>query len=190
VERYYIKQLKKCHLKMPDSYSINLHSLAKNAPPDYTYEDSRGFVYIFNICRNTIMTCNGKDESLALQYFCMFSIYSFNSIEGQCTSELGKFVQKVDYIDKKQRNKGFKVTYSGGDFCHEEGIDRKSNFIFNCDPSIDFEVRSVDELKCIYTFNIYSNKVCDFFPPGHTPAIVAKVENKYRNSKSLVAFVY
>jgi hypothetical protein len=37
VERYYIKKLKKCDLKMPDGATINLHKLAKNAPPDYMY---------------------------------------------------------------------------------------------------------------------------------------------------------
>ena len=51
---------------MPDNYTIDLHPLAKSAPPDYTFEDSKGYTYFFNVCRNTIMTCNGRDEGVAL----------------------------------------------------------------------------------------------------------------------------
>ena len=49
----------------------------------------------------------------------------------------------ADYLDKDNREKGFHVTYSGGDYCSELMIDRKTNFVFNCDKNIDFEVRNV-----------------------------------------------
>lgn len=39
VEKYYIKSLRRCDLKFGDGYFISLHSLAKNAPPDYTFVD-------------------------------------------------------------------------------------------------------------------------------------------------------
>lgn len=68
VERYYIKQLKKCDMTLPDGYSVDMKSLAKNSPPDYTYTDNKGFKYFFNVCRNTIMTCAGRDDGIAIQY--------------------------------------------------------------------------------------------------------------------------
>jgi hypothetical protein len=66
VEKYYIKNLKKCEMKMPDGYRVNMKSLAKNAPPDYTYVDLKGNKYYFNVCRNTIMTCKGRDDGIAV----------------------------------------------------------------------------------------------------------------------------
>ncbi len=66
IEKYYIKQLKKCDLRLPDGYTTSLHSLAKNAPPDYMFTDKRGYTYFFNVCRNAIMTCNGRDDTIAI----------------------------------------------------------------------------------------------------------------------------
>ena len=66
VERYYIKQLKKCDIKMPDGYTVDMKSLARNAPPDYTFVDPVGHKYFFNVCRNTLMTCNGRDDGIAI----------------------------------------------------------------------------------------------------------------------------
>ena len=68
VEQYYIKQIKKCNLKMPDGYLADMKSLAKDAPPDYSWMDAQGFKYYFNVCRNTIITCNGRDDAIAVQY--------------------------------------------------------------------------------------------------------------------------
>lgn len=42
--------------------------MAKNAPPDYMFTDDRGYTYFFNVCRNAIMTCNGRDDAVAMQY--------------------------------------------------------------------------------------------------------------------------
>ncbi len=39
VEKYYIKQIKKCELKMPDGALADLKSLAKDFPPDYSFMD-------------------------------------------------------------------------------------------------------------------------------------------------------
>ena len=66
VEKYYIKNLKRCNLFLPDGYHADIKSLAKNSPPDYTIVDDNGYKYFFNICRNTIMTCNGRDDGIAL----------------------------------------------------------------------------------------------------------------------------
>lgn len=66
VEKYYIKQIKKCDLKLPDGNSIDIKGLAKNSPPDYSYIDSNGNKYFFNICRNTIITCKGWDDGVAV----------------------------------------------------------------------------------------------------------------------------
>ena len=43
VEKYYIKQIKTCNLKLPDGWSADLRSLAKDAPPDYSWMDAQGF---------------------------------------------------------------------------------------------------------------------------------------------------
>ena len=51
---------------MPGGYSADLKSLAKNAPPDYSIMDEKGNKYYFNVCRNTIMTCNGYDDAIAI----------------------------------------------------------------------------------------------------------------------------
>ncbi len=40
VEKYYIKQIKKCEMKMPDGFTADMKSLARNAPPDYSYMDA------------------------------------------------------------------------------------------------------------------------------------------------------
>ena len=67
-EKYIIKQIKKCDLKLPDGKTIDIRGLAREGPPDYTVVGSNGFKYFFNICRNTIMTCNGFDDAVAVQY--------------------------------------------------------------------------------------------------------------------------
>ena len=67
VEKYYIKNLKRCDLKFGDGYFISLHELARNAPPDYFYTDPvTGYQYFFNVCRNTLMTCSGRDDQIAM----------------------------------------------------------------------------------------------------------------------------
>ena len=66
VEKYYIKQLKKCNINLPQGYSADIKGLAKNAPPDYSIIDEQGNKYYFNVCRNTIITCNGYDDAIAL----------------------------------------------------------------------------------------------------------------------------
>lgn len=67
-EKYYIKQITKCDVKLPDGMRANIKGLANNAPPDYSYTDNRGYKYYFNICRNTLQTCNGRDDGIAVQY--------------------------------------------------------------------------------------------------------------------------
>lgn len=67
-------------MRFNDGQTIDLKALAKNAPPDYSLIDESGNRYYFNVCRNTIMTCNGRDDNVALQ---------FNS-EGRCIANLGK----------------------------------------------------------------------------------------------------
>lgn len=74
---------------MPDGYTMNLKSLAKNSPPDYMFTDNNGYTYFFNVCRNTIMTCNGRDDAIAIQY----------NKEGKCVSILSKIAMSTDYID-------------------------------------------------------------------------------------------
>ena len=66
VEKYVIKQIKKCDLKLPDGKKIDIRDLAKDAPPDYSVVGPNGFKYFFNVCRNTIMTCNGYDDAVAV----------------------------------------------------------------------------------------------------------------------------
>ena len=66
VEKYYIKEIRKCDLKLPDGNKFDLKSLAKSSPPDYSFTDNKGFKYYFNVCRNTIMTCNGRDDGIAI----------------------------------------------------------------------------------------------------------------------------
>jgi hypothetical protein len=66
VEKYYIKELTKCDMKLPDGSVVDIKGLAKNAPPDYSYTDAQGFKYFFNVCRNTIMTCAGRDDGIAI----------------------------------------------------------------------------------------------------------------------------
>ncbi len=51
---------------MPDGYKADVKGLAKSSPPDYSYTDSKGFRYFFNVCRNTLMTCNGRDDGIAI----------------------------------------------------------------------------------------------------------------------------
>lgn len=51
---------------MPDGYTADMKALAKNAPPDYSFMDAQGFKYYFNVCRNTIMTCGGRDDAIAV----------------------------------------------------------------------------------------------------------------------------
>jgi hypothetical protein len=68
VEKYYIKNIKSCDLKLPDGYKADIKALAKNSPPDYSFTDDQGFKYYFNVCRNTIMTCGGRDDGVAIQY--------------------------------------------------------------------------------------------------------------------------
>ena len=52
---------------MPDGYTISLQNLAKNSPPDYEYRDhERGYIFFFNVCRNTLLTCNGRDDAIAI----------------------------------------------------------------------------------------------------------------------------
>lgn len=80
VEKYYIKQIKKCHLKFYDGFKADLKSLVKDSPPDYSIIDEEGNRYYFNVCRNTIMTCNGRDDNIAVK---------FNK-EGRCVAALGK----------------------------------------------------------------------------------------------------
>jgi hypothetical protein len=60
--------LKKCHINLPNGLTVDLKSLAKDTPPDYSIMDNEGNKYYFNVCRNTIMTCNGYDDAIALQY--------------------------------------------------------------------------------------------------------------------------
>eukprot|EP00347_Sterkiella_histriomuscorum_P003155 403365383 len=159
VEKYYIKQIKKCNLKMPDGYTADMKSLAKDAPPDYSWMDAQGFKYYFNVCRNTIMTCGGRDDGIAIQY----------APNGKCTALLGKIPMYSDYLDQQDRHKGFSVTYGGGDFCDDNWMERKVKFDFHCDPQIDFEVRYMDKSKpCEYTFTINTKQACDFIAPsGH-----------------------
>lgn len=58
-----------------------------------------------------------------------------------------------EYLDAKDRHKGFSVTYGAGDFCEEGWQERKVKFDFHCDPDIDFETRWLDKSKpCEYTF--------------------------------------
>jgi hypothetical protein len=58
VDKYYIKLLRKCDLTLPDGKVIDIRTLSKNAPPDYTFIDNNAqFKYFFNVCRNTHMTC-------------------------------------------------------------------------------------------------------------------------------------
>ena len=69
VERYYIKHLNRCDLKFGDGYFVQLHDLSKNIPPDYSYYDPvSGFQYFFNVCRNALMTCEGKDDGIVVQF--------------------------------------------------------------------------------------------------------------------------
>lgn len=83
---------------------------------------------------------------------------NFTHIDGQCTALLGKIPSKSYYIDSHNKKKGFVIEYIGGDLCSDQMIDRKVKFQFNCDKSIDFEVRSFDEAQsCVYTFQIYTN---------------------------------
>lgn len=67
-EKYVIQQIKKCDLKLPDGKVIDIRDLARDAPPDYSVVGPKGFKYFFNVCRNTIMTCNGYDDAVAVQY--------------------------------------------------------------------------------------------------------------------------
>jgi hypothetical protein len=53
-------------MTLPDGYKVDMKGLAKNAPPDYTFVDAKGFKYYFNVCRNTIMTCSGRDDGIAV----------------------------------------------------------------------------------------------------------------------------
>ena len=68
VEKYYVKELTKCDMQLPDGRIIDIKGLAKNAPPDYSFTDDKGFKYFFNVCRNTIMTCAGRDDGIAIQF--------------------------------------------------------------------------------------------------------------------------
>lgn len=68
VDKYYIKQLKKCDMTLPDGKVIEIKGLAKDSPPDYIFTDDNGFKYFFNVCRNTHMTCKGWDDAIAVQY--------------------------------------------------------------------------------------------------------------------------
>ena len=68
VDKYYIKKITSCDLKLQDGTKIDVKSLAKNSPPDYSYTDSKGYKYFFNVCRNTMMTCKGWDDNVAVMY--------------------------------------------------------------------------------------------------------------------------
>jgi hypothetical protein len=67
-EKYIIKQIKKCDVTLPDGQTIDIKGLARDAAPDYSVIGSNGFKYFFNVCRNTIMTCNGYDDAVAVQF--------------------------------------------------------------------------------------------------------------------------
>ena len=76
---------------------------------------------------------------------------------------LGKVPLYADYLDKNDKQKGFSMVYGGGDLCESEWMQRKTQFDFYCDPSIDFEVRTLEVKDCHYTFKIYTSKACESF---------------------------
>lgn len=58
--------LRKCDLTLPKGHKVNLHPLAKNAPPDYKVFGKDGHRFYLNVCRNTIQQCNGREDGMAL----------------------------------------------------------------------------------------------------------------------------
>ncbi|TNV76523.1 hypothetical protein FGO68_gene15890 [Halteria grandinella] len=150
VDKYYIKQLKKCDLTLPDEKVIDIKALAKNAPPDYTFIDEKGFKYFFNVCRNTHMTCQGWDDGIAVQY----------GQDGKCVGVLGRAPSSVSYLESEDKAKGFQVKYIQGDFCGDFMKYREAHFDFYCDQSVDIEVRSLIEEQCTYNFKIYTKHAC------------------------------
>jgi len=66
-ERYNIRRLKRCNLKMPSGQAVSLAHLARDSPPDYSFKKGE-FTYFFNVCRNTIKTCKGHDDNIAIQF--------------------------------------------------------------------------------------------------------------------------
>ena len=89
----------------------------------------------------------------------------------------------TDYIDKHNKTKGFSIVYGGGDFCESSWSERKVQFDMICDPAIDFEVRTMLEEKCYYTFKIYTNQACGnaIIPPQsyHRLGFIGRVISFY-----------
>jgi hypothetical protein len=56
-------------------------------------------------------------------------------------------------LNEQNPSEGFTVTYSGGDYCDNEGVERKASFNFHCDKNIEFDVKKVEEISsCHYAF--------------------------------------
>lgn len=101
------------------------------------------------------MTCQGRDEGIAIQY----------GKDGQCLSILAKSALEAKYIDDDHKEKGFSLIYGQGDFCEAFWKEREVRFDYHCDWDIDFEVRQMVENQCTYHFSIYTKQACHLLAP-------------------------
>ena len=90
-----------CKFTFSDDSVIDLSSLQKSKPPDYTFYDKDVF-YAINLCAPTIKICNGIEGSFA-------SVWNVSTYS--CIQSIGESNPIVSYIDSQNKFKGISLNY-------------------------------------------------------------------------------
>lgn len=177
-----------CSFTLPGGEIVDLSSLRNTSPPDYEVYAGDGYIYRANICGPVSSACEGDSSAVATQWT---SYSSCISILGRMYDIWGTSLPpKVAYLDASDPNKGFSLTYSGGDYCFNmmSYIDRSVTFNFNCDSAKgSFTDASESTTLCQYTYNFKTKLACVSPSKSDSAALqAAQSQGLSRGSKFLL----
>lgn len=132
-----------CEFKLPTGEKYDFSAFMRDIP-DYE-ADSMDFIYRFNICIDTAITCNGE-----------YSIASQWNYNGGCVSVLAR--QYPDAPTLARKDDTLVLSYKNGDFCYTGP--RKVNFVFHCTDKRTKVGLAEEPEACLYSFDIYSKYAC------------------------------
>ena len=152
-EKKTIKKIKKCRYKLKNNGAVSMKTVMRNDAPDYLFS-TRDFEYMANVCRPTIMYCNGRDDAVALQY---------DKNTGRCIGALGRNMTGSELLlNTTEGSRGFVTRFNGGDWDPICQRNRSVNFIFTCNENLKESVLQnvIETQPCEYEFHFYTAAAC------------------------------
>jgi hypothetical protein len=150
-----------CSFTLPGGEVVNLSTLRKSSPPDYEVLGKDGYYYKGNICGPLNSACEGDSNGIAAQWT---SYSTCIAILGRMKNFWGTtLAPTVGYLDAADPNKGFTVTFPGGDSCFNSlgYVDRTVTYNFYCGTGkLSFDNAYESTTRCAYFFDFYTKLGC------------------------------